>query len=148
MARLLFVCLGLLLGGVAFGREDAAKDREKLQGLWQAVHLEYQGKKAPPKEVEMFVIRIKGDKLTFGPGADDRTSTFFLDPTKKPKAMDLRPEDGPAKGKRLPVAIYAIEGDTLKLCLDKEDKGGGRPKEFKTRAGDGLALLVFKRVKK
>ena len=123
-----------------------AKDQDALQGLWQAVELEHQGQKAPDAVVKRFQVRIKGDKLVFGPGTDDREHTFSLDPAAKPKAMDLVPSDGPAKGKRLPCAIYQLEGDALTICLDKDGSANKRPSAFKTAAGDGFTLLTLKRV--
>ena len=123
-----------------------AKDQDALQGLWQAVELEHQGQKAPDAVVKRFQVRIKGDKLVFGPGTDDREHTFSLDPGVKPKAMDLVPSDGPAKGKRLPCAIYRLDGDTLTICLDKDGEANKRPIAFKTAAEDGFSLLTLKRV--
>ena len=38
--------------------------------------------------------------------------------------------------------IYALEGETLKLCLST--RGGARPKEFATRNGTDLMLIVLK----
>ena len=103
------LCLtSLLLIGLAARADDppaAAKDKEGLQGLWQAVELEANGKKAPAEAVKAFQIRIKGDAITFNPAAENREHAFALHPDAKPKAMDLTPGDGPAKGKTLPCAI-------------------------------------------
>lgn len=145
------VCLALLLmiGSVSAADEPKAgmKDKEGLQGLWQAVALEVNGQKAPAEAVKAFQIQIKGDQLVFNPATDNRKHTFALDPAAKPKTMDLTPADGPAKGKRLPCAIYKVDGDKLSICLDKEGKAGKRPTEFKTAAGDGCVLITLERVK-
>jgi hypothetical protein len=53
--------------------------------------------------------------------------------------MDLKPTGG---GKTSP-AIYALDGDTLKLVLDTRDQL--RALEFKTTRGGSHLLLVLKR---
>jgi uncharacterized protein (TIGR03067 family) len=136
---------GLVAGAVA---GDVTKDKQHLQGLWQAVALEAGGKQAPPEEVAKFQLLFKGDKVVFLPKADNREHTYHIDPKMKPKALDITPGDGPAKGQRLPWAIYDLEGDKLIICIDKEGKSGKRPTEFKTVAGDGLVLILLERVKK
>ncbi len=145
------LCLAVLLLTAPVAAADEPKvettDREALQGLWQATDLETNGEKAPAAEVKAFQIRIKGDKAVFGPDNGNRESTFALTPDAKPKAMDLTPSDGPAKGKKLPCAIYKLDGDKLTLCLDWNGQAGKRPTEFKTAAGDGFALLTLERVK-
>ena len=40
------------------------------------------------------------------------TGRFTVDPAKKPKEMDVKPKDGPNKGKTV-KAIYKLDGDTL-----------------------------------
>lgn len=138
----------LLIGVAALADEpNATKDKEALQGLWQAVELEHGGEKAPAESVTKFQIRIKDNKIIFNPDTEKREHTFELDPKTNPKAMDLTPSDGPSKGQKLPCAIYKLDGDKLTICLDKEGKTGKRPTQFKTAAGDGFALLKFERVK-
>jgi uncharacterized protein (TIGR03067 family) len=140
----------ILVAGPAVRADEpspAAKDREALQGLWQAVELEADGQKAPAEAAKAFRIRIEGDKLIFTPDTDKRVHAFILDPKADPKAMDLTPGDGPAKGKKLPCAIYKLDGDKLTICVDKEGEAGKRPTGFKTAAGDGFALLTLQRVK-
>jgi RNA polymerase sigma factor (sigma-70 family) len=121
-------------------------DEDKLQGLWQAVVLEVNGQMAPEETIKEFKIRIHGNKITFNPDTENRQHVFDLDTKAKPRAMDLTAGDGPAKGKKLPCAIYEVDGDSLSICMDKEGQAGKRPSEFKTSAGDGFALLRFKRV--
>jgi len=123
-----------------------SKETENLAGLWQAVELEANGKRESAEVAKGFRVLIEGDKITFNPDAENRPSRFILDPTNTPKSIDFIPQDGPANGQRLPVGIYSVEGDRLRLCIDKEVKTGRRPTVFETRPGDGLALMVLKRV--
>jgi uncharacterized protein (TIGR03067 family) len=127
--------------------DNVAQDKEKLEGLWQAVALEASGRPAPAGEAKKFQLRFKGHKVVFNPEADNREHAFEIDPLAKPTAMDLTPGDGPAKGKKLPCAIYKLDGDKLTICIDKEGQAGKRPAEFKTVARDGVTLITLERVK-
>jgi uncharacterized protein (TIGR03067 family) len=146
MLRVLVSGFGVLLA-TAVVTADNPKDKDNLQGLWQAVELEANGQKAPDEVAKQFKVLVKGDKIVFNPDTENREHTFTLDTMAKPKAMDLTPSDGPAKGKTLPYAIYELDGDKLRICLDKDGKTGKRPTEFKAAAEDGFALLTLKRVK-
>jgi uncharacterized protein (TIGR03067 family) len=132
----------------AADKEDLAKEKENMQGLWRAVALEANGQNAPGEVVKKFWVLIKGDNLVFNPNTENRQHTIVLDPKAQPKAMDLTPRDGPAKGKTLPCAIYKLDGDKLTICLDKEGQAAKRPSAFKTVTGDGFALITLERVKK
>ena len=61
-------------------------------------------------------------------------------PASNPSEIDSTTEgrDGTEKG------IYAVEGDTLKLCLSTQ--GGKRPTEFATKTGTDELLIVLRRV--
>jgi RNA polymerase sigma factor (sigma-70 family) len=99
------------------GARDSAKapdDKEKLQGTWVGVEGERAGQKIPAEEIEKFKVVIKGDKFTVNPDGEKKGATFKLDPTQKPKAIDVMPQDSPDKGKTM-AGIYSLEGDTLKL---------------------------------
>jgi uncharacterized protein (TIGR03067 family) len=141
----LFVLLALGLSVAAAPKDDAAKaDRDKLQGVWTVVSLEVGGKEVGADETKKFKLEFKGDKVIFTAGDDRHEGTFKLDPTAKPKAIDVMPLDGPDKGKT-ERGIYAFEGDTLKICGADADKE--RPKEFTTKEGSGRTLVVLKRAK-
>ena len=134
---------------VANADDAAKKDVKKLQGKWQAVELQVQGKKAPPEQVKKFRIVIKGDEITFNPDGGNRKSKFKVDPSKSPKTMDMTPLDGPRKGKTI-LGIYSREKGQLKICIPNSPNKSDitkRPTEFKTASGDGLYLLTFERAK-
>lgn len=147
MRAILMLILLTSLATAADKVDDTAKDKERLQGLWQAVSLEANGEKAPTEQVNQFQLQFKGDKVVFLPKADNREHTYAIDPQAKPKAMDITPGDGEKKGQKLPCAIYDLAGDKLTICIDKEGEHGKRPAKFKTRAKDGLALIILERVK-
>ena len=86
------------------------------------------------------------DRLSIGsaePGADSEF-TCLLDPTKKPKTIDMKVTKGPDRGKTN-SGIYLLDGDNLKTCFAYAKKG--RPSEFATKANSDLALIVLKRAR-
>jgi len=54
-------------------------------------------------------------------------STFTLDTTKKPYAIDITPQEGPDKDKTR-EGIYVLEGDSLRILV--APTGAKRPEEF------------------
>ena len=69
-----------------------------------------------------------------------------LDPTAKPKAVDIMYTSGPVKGET-DKAIYEIDGDTLKVCYSLEPDAE-RPTEFASKPDGKVFVLSYKRVKK
>jgi uncharacterized protein (TIGR03067 family) len=77
-------------------------------------------------------------------GDETVQGTIEINPTKKPKTIDVKPEIGTNKGKTL-LGIYELDGDSLKICLALPDKD--RPTAFATAAENGQQLVVYKREK-
>jgi uncharacterized protein (TIGR03067 family) len=128
--------------------DDAAKEQEKLAGVWQVEMYEYEGRQAAPAVVQEMKLTFTNDRLTLtkprsGP---DRVFTFKLDPTKTPKAIDTTAQDGPYKGE-VARGIYDLDGDRLRICLPDDPVIRERPTTFETKAGSRLVLLVMKRTK-
>jgi RNA polymerase sigma-70 factor (ECF subfamily) len=168
MAGVGLACGALLFGGIAGHRmlagpaargafrpaarpvvEDAAtKETRLLQGTWQGVDLEFDGKKAPAFEAKDLLMIFEGEDIIMK-GVNrpapprGRGSRFKLDATRTPKAIDITPRDGQEAGQTA-AAIYSLEKDRLMICIGKDP--GRRPTEFQTRAGDGRALFVLERV--
>ena len=132
---------------------NSAVDVEALQGIWQIVTVERDGKIAKEAPEGRWKALIRTGNLTElhwswqGPDAPAGDSIYISDinPTTTPKAMNVS-HGGPGS---LAAAIYALNGDRLNICIGK-DEGGGflgpRPKTFSTAPGDGRVLYVTKRV--
>ena len=128
-------------------------DVEALQGTWQIVKVERDGKidkEAPEGRLKALIRTGNLSELHWawqGPDASAGDSIYISDinSTTTPKAMNVS-YGGPGS---LAAAIYALDGDRLIICIGKE-KGGGflgpRPKTFSTAPGDGRVLYEAKRV--
>ncbi len=123
---------------------DGAKDPDAIQGTWLPATAELGGKMFPDEVRKSIKLVIKDDKYTVTVGKGVDQGTIKLDPTAKPKKMDITGTDGPNKGKTIP-AIYELDGDSLRICYDLSGKS--HPKEFKTMEGTALYLVTYKREK-
>ena len=129
----------------------AQTDKEKLPGTWVKVNEEFAGKPAAGENMRPQWWHFDGDKLIVY-AIDLRFSipekceyTYALDVDKNPKTMEFtggRMLEGPRT--RAPndlKAIYKIEGNTLTIAVGMKKL----PTEFKTKEGDGVSVVIFRR---
>jgi uncharacterized protein (TIGR03067 family) len=138
--------IGLLLGAAPAPEDKAKKDREALQGTWRWVLSEQGGKELGDDlrqhtlifEKDTFAVKLGGRVIVGG--------KFKLDPSKKPKTIDMTVTDSPGdldKGKEI-HGIYELDKDTLKWCTS-EPGGTDRPKEFSTKEGTRDLFVTLKK---
>src|SRR5438105_250465 len=124
---------------------EGKTDKDKLQGTWRPVAGEQGGR--PDPDAKEHTLTFSGDKFAIKRG--DQTfieGTFVLDPTKKPKAIDMNISGGKERFKgKTARGIYAFAGDELKWCV-AEPGTEERPTDFKT-AGTNHLCVTFKREK-
>ena len=132
------VASALLVSCLSAARGD---DAGSMDGTWVASAAELGGAKFPDEVRESIKLVIKDGKYTATVGEVPDRGTIKLDPSKKPKEMDIVGTDGPNKGKTIP-AIYERDGDTLRVCYDLGGKA--HPTEFKTSPGTQLFLVEYK----
>ena len=120
------------------------KDGDTIEGTWLPATAELGGKPFPEEVRKSIKLTVKDGKYTVMVGKNPDRGTTKLDPSAKPKAMDITGTEGPNKGKTF-LAIYDLDGDTLKVCYDLSGKD--RPTEFKTAEGTQLFLVTYKREK-
>jgi uncharacterized protein (TIGR03067 family) len=137
-------------------KEDTGKAAlKKLAGTWSLVSLSRAGRAMPvPTEVLAMKAVIKGDRWKFTRPAmrgPEPEYTIVLDPSKKPKEMDLKMVRG--KDAMVVHGIYTLKGDTLTFCYYNPTRGSPkearpeRPKAFTT--GDTRAhSMTLKRDKR
>jgi uncharacterized protein (TIGR03067 family) len=130
---------------VAAVADEAKTDRETIQGKWAIASLTVNGEVRSADTFKDLRLEIKGDKYIITQEGEAAFRTFKLDPTRKPKAIDITYGDGPNKGKT-GRAIYSVEPDTLRICRDEQPERE-RPKEFRAERGSGRVLVTWKRVK-
>ena len=142
--------LGCLVAALTIGRagaqdDTAKKELKKLEGTWATVSIEAAGEKVTDKDkIKTRKLTTKGDKYTLNVGDESVQGTIEINPTKKPKTIDVKPDSGSNKGKTL-LGIYELDGDNLKICLAAPGKE--RPTAFATAPENGQQLVVYKREK-
>jgi uncharacterized protein (TIGR03067 family) len=124
--------------------DDAKKELEKLQGKWDITKVVSDG--TATDNLKGVQAVFDKDTLSLIGEGGKREFAIKLDPTKKPKALDMTALDGELKDKTNP-AIYELEGDVLKLCLSNELGENKRPAELASKEGSKLLLMTFKRSK-
>jgi uncharacterized protein (TIGR03067 family) len=143
------LAVGLAVRGASAG--DARKDQEKLQGAWKAIKIVVSGTEVPGDVLKGIMVTIKDTQITtvFQGGDKDmnQNAGFTLDPSKKPKQIDLVAADGPEKGKKL-EGIYEIDGDIFRMAIAPPVGGGKRPENFSSGEGSTAIVMTFQRDKK
>jgi uncharacterized protein (TIGR03067 family) len=147
MRRFGFVALvaGTLVGADRPGsvvRDELAR----LQGTWQLVSAETEGRKTPEEQAGKVQVVISGKTHTvrFGDQVIAHDVRLEIDPTASPKQTTDTITEGPDRGKQI-RGIYRLEGDTLTSCV--APAGKDRPTGFASKPGSGHTLRVFRRVK-
>ena len=140
------VTIGLLMAAdqpeVGGEKEAAVKEEMKqLQGNWVVVSIQVNGKDLPQDKIGDPNAAIKGDEYRI----HDFRLRLMIDPTKKPKTIDMDGKDGNGKPLRM-IGIYELEGDTLKICFAKPGTAE-RPTKMETKPDSGQSLVVYKRNK-
>jgi uncharacterized protein (TIGR03067 family) len=112
-----------------------------LQGGWKVTDLEIDGKPNELPAGASFWVVIKGDKLFYG---GEELAKLTCDTTTTPPCIDLAFR----KPDRVYEAVYSVEDDTLKLCVNHLTEGvRERPSGFSTEGKADWRLLVLKRDK-
>jgi uncharacterized protein (TIGR03067 family) len=146
MQRKWFILPMIVLALASAGRcGDADKDRKAMEGTWLPLTADLGDKKFPEEVLKTMKLVMAGDKYTVTVGAQTDQGTVKLDPTQKPKSMDIKGTEGPNKDKSIP-AIYELTGDTLRICYGLG--GQNRPTEFNTKGNALWFLVTYRREKR
>ena len=113
-------------------------DQQALHGKWIVESFQYNGN--PVDRLKDAVREFKNGSYSLTPKQGEGIEgSVKLDPTQKPKAIDLDVNGRTLKG------IYELDGDTLKMCYDLMHEE--RPTEFVSKPDSGLIVIVHKREK-
>jgi uncharacterized protein (TIGR03067 family) len=133
---LLLVGLLVTAGAVA---QDAKQELQKLKGTWTVVKAERNGQANDEIKDDKLILTEDG-KLTVKAKDRDQEGTFEVNPTKKPKTIDVKPGS-----EGIVLGIYELDGDNLKLCFGRP--GNDRPTAFESKPDSGVMLITLKRDK-
>ena len=130
----------------AADNKDALKsDKEKLQGKWQIMSIATEDK-VIKREDKPAVWKGAFEKDLFVEG--DRfgqvgysNAKVKVDDTRDPKQITIQDD----QGKLTYRGIYALNGDTLKVCMNGDGSDVRRPEEFATKKGTPLILVTLKK---
>ena len=138
--------LFVLMGAAPASGQPAAEARRALQGAWSATGATSDGK--PADEVVGHRLSFTGDRFQIRSrdGKPLYAGTVKIQPGAKPAAIDFAHAEGALKGKAW-KGIYAVDGDTLRICDNAPDLGKGRPTAFEAAPGSGHILITFERAR-
>ena len=129
--------------------DDREAESEKLAGRWEVVDNNVNGQSQPKGAGRDANVIIGSHKMWVLNQFDSLNYEARLrnpDPSASPSAVDLKIfKDKKTGGGKFP-AVYKLDGDDLQICWWFKDETKPRPKKLGT--GEGLRLLVLKRVKK
>ena len=146
MHRLTWAMCWVILGaGLVPAFAQPAQDAHtKLQGAWTATQAERDGQAAGDVvgnrlslTGNRFQIQSKDGKLLYA-------GTVRVEPRARPAAIDFEHAEGALKGKAW-KGIYALDGDTLRICDNAPSLDKDRPAAFEAKRGSGYVLITFKR---
>lgn len=119
-------------------KPDNAQATKSLDGRWRLEAVEEDGK---PVELGDHQPRwvIKGNTLQY---AGEKLAELKLDENSSPKCIDLHW----VKPVRSYEGIYSLDGDVVKLCVNRDTEGAKvRPHDFATEGKSNLRVLTFRR---
>jgi uncharacterized protein (TIGR03067 family) len=131
---------GLLIAADA-PQKDAEKEKKSLQGTWVMTSREVGGKKTEGEKLEGSQWTFEGDKIKVQyQGKDAPELAYELDLSKDPKSIDMTSSQTKMKG----LGIYKLDGDSLTVAVSPDE----RPKDWVSKEGSKVTVLVFRRAKR
>ena len=120
-------------------------DLQNIQGEWQAVGLEDDGRTIPAAKVKQTTVTVSGQGYTLRQGGQVISGVIArIDPSANPATIDFRRargSDGPGQSYR---GIYLLEGDEFSVCV--APPGKARPTDLDSGRGSGCWLYLLRRV--
>ena len=125
--------------------DPVAAELHRQQGTWQVVSSVRDGKEGAPEIVSSIQRIVRDDHVVWKrAGKSFSGSTLVLDPAQEPRAIDILPDGGPARDKRV-LGIYKFdEHDRLVICMADPDEA--RPTRFSAEPGSRQTLMTFTKV--
>jgi uncharacterized protein (TIGR03067 family) len=126
--------------------ETIKKDCKRMEGTWRATALIVNGETFTQENASALTVVNGGDGtwIIRDRGTEKSKGTSTIDPTKKPKTIDITPSGGQDKDMTY-LGIYELGENSRKVCI--APPGRGRPKDFTSTPGNERILVTFERVK-
>lgn len=126
-------------------KDDAIKaELARLEGSYSCVSLQQGTDKGDSEIIKTLKLVVKDNQWTvYIRGKVSTLATFTIDPTKKPKTIDLTGTMGGDKGEKY-LGIYELNGDELNLCIGDTKS---RPSGFDVKRIRERQFEVWKRTK-
>lgn len=143
LMSLMFVMGTLATSAIVRAEKEPAAT--EIDGTYKFVSMEANGKPGPKvanDELTETKFVLKGGNFSMQRKNETQEMTFTLDPSKKPKEIDLIRKRGEGKSEAA-LGIYSLEGKRLTICID--EKGKLRPKEFVTKGFERTSMLVLEK---
>jgi uncharacterized protein (TIGR03067 family) len=137
--------LGLLGRAAAVTPEQRLKrEQEKLAGVWRVTGMQVNGTILPARQVPDLKLTFKDGKFTVRLGKEKpQEGTYKIDPSKKPKTIDIINGKTDKEKDKDQVGIYELIGNSLRICACPV--GSERPTDFTTNDKPGYTVLILKR---
>jgi uncharacterized protein (TIGR03067 family) len=139
-----------LIGATAASADDSAlaAAMKKLEGTWAPIENVVDGVPTPEERLKPWRTIVKGDVYeNQHEGKADTTGPLkFIAEKDGTFHLDLRPTNGPGKGKIVKCIVEFVGGDRFRLCMPAEPDGE-RPTEFTSKKGGLQILRTYQRVK-
>jgi uncharacterized protein (TIGR03067 family) len=164
--------LGVILLTAGAFAGAPAEDKKSIQGTWTIVYGFFEGKRMPAEEIKNVELVIGAEKIVGRQKGKDEGNdnewSFKLDPSKKPKTIDLVIKSFKVKpgGQAVElvtqkmIGIYELKDNELRIALSKgiplkkdpkeqleAEKSVARPKSFE-HSPDLDGVLFLKRTTK
>jgi RNA polymerase sigma factor (sigma-70 family) len=134
----------ILAPPVAVVPADPRSDLDRLQGDWQVVAIESDGRVLPEDRFPFTRLKVQDDTILHEGGTlgtiHELKVRFRLHPEQQPRAIDMQ---SVGYHTEIYYAIYALEVDTLTICRPDD---GERPTELASKPGSRILLYTAKRI--
>jgi uncharacterized protein (TIGR03067 family) len=113
-----------------------------LSGTWTVESIEFMGMKINPPGAQQMTLTFNNGKAVMNDGMRREETTYKLDDSQRPKAIDLFEPKGQAN--QAIKGIYKIEGNRLTIAFPVNGPGVARPAAFDAK---DCGIMILKRIK-
>ena len=113
-----------------------------IEGTWIPISAELGNQPFPERLFAAMKLILTENSYTSIVGSVIDKGTLTLHAGGTPGTMDIHGTEGPNKGRTI-HAIFALEGETLKVCYDLGGKN--RPQEFRTEPRTQQFFVSYRR---